>query len=247
MTYKVAGKTRVFWQVGKSDVKYDEGVTDDGLDESSEDESDEDEDELMINKLGLQTPIPVVEMPPILPDMEITPVDHTNQSTTAKISVKNSQKDKKSSEPEATQILTGYEAVGEEQERIQDIIVYDILLYERNNNVHDILEEMTIATLWSNRKPCEFLMQCGASTFKIIQTSKGRRRLVAYFENWETTLKALDKPPVTLPSASKDNNELKNLNVQKKAKKSSKNKGGNKDNKEVLAEILSLLWRLVKS
>ncbi|CAB4410494.1 unnamed protein product [Rhizophagus irregularis] len=93
---------------------------------------------------------------------------------------------------------------------------------------------MTMATL-----------QCGASTFKIIQTSKGRRKLVAYFENWETTLKVLDKPPVTSLLASKDNNELKNLNVQKKAKKSLKNKGGNKDNKEVLAEILSLLWRLV--
>ncbi|GET58133.1 hypothetical protein GLOIN_2v1777172 [Rhizophagus irregularis DAOM 181602=DAOM 197198] len=67
--------TQFFRDIG--DVKYDEGVTDDGLDESSEDESDEDEDELMVNKLGLQTPIPVVEMPPILPDMEITPVDHT--------------------------------------------------------------------------------------------------------------------------------------------------------------------------
>uniref|UniRef100_U9THF1 Uncharacterized protein n=1 Tax=Rhizophagus irregularis (strain DAOM 181602 / DAOM 197198 / MUCL 43194) TaxID=747089 RepID=U9THF1_RHIID len=67
--------TQFFRDIG--DVKYDEGVTDDGLDESSEDESDEDEDELMVNKLGLQTPIPVVEMPPILPDMEITPVDQT--------------------------------------------------------------------------------------------------------------------------------------------------------------------------
>ncbi|CAB4411336.1 unnamed protein product [Rhizophagus irregularis] len=57
-----------------------------------------------------------------------------------------------------------------------------------------------MATLWQDRKPCEFLMQSGASAFKIIQTSKGRRKLVGYFENWETTLKALDSPPVTLPS-----------------------------------------------
>ncbi|GET52161.1 hypothetical protein GLOIN_2v1641446 [Rhizophagus irregularis DAOM 181602=DAOM 197198] len=35
-------------------------------------------------------------------------------------------------------------------------------------------------------------MKCGASSFKIIQTSKGRRKLVAYFENWETTLRALN-------------------------------------------------------
>ncbi|PKB95364.1 hypothetical protein RhiirA5_436855 [Rhizophagus irregularis] len=46
----------------------------------------------------------------------------TNQSTKAKpdvkTSAKNSHKGKKSSEPEATQILTGYEAVGDELERI---------------------------------------------------------------------------------------------------------------------------------
>jgi hypothetical protein len=57
-----------------------------------------------------------------------------------------------------------------------------------------------MATLWIDRKPCDFLMQSGASAFKVIQTSKGRRKLVGYFENWETTLKALDSLPVTLPS-----------------------------------------------
>ncbi|CAB4425832.1 unnamed protein product [Rhizophagus irregularis] len=54
-------------------------------------------------------------------------------------------------------------------------------------------------TLWSDRKPCEFLVQSGAHAFKIIQTSKGRRKLMAYFANWETTLKALDTPPVSSP------------------------------------------------
>ncbi|EXX52130.1 hypothetical protein RirG_255770 [Rhizophagus irregularis DAOM 197198w] len=49
--------------------------------------------------------------------------------------------------------------------------------------IHDISEYMTMAILWMDRKPCEFLMKCGASSFKIIQTSKGRRKLVAYFEN----------------------------------------------------------------
>ncbi|PKK40323.1 hypothetical protein RhiirC2_805439 [Rhizophagus irregularis] len=42
-------------------------------------------------------------------------------------------------------------------------------------------------------------MHSGASAFKIIQTSKGKRKLVGYFENWKTTLKALDSPPVSLP------------------------------------------------
>ena len=167
--------------------------------------------------------------------------------------------------------------------------------------IHDIPEDMTMATLWTDRKPCNFLMTCGASSFKIIQTSKGRRKLVGYFENWETTLKALDTPqafvtdgnelkwcrhsipnfkkaqtkmktkntldkkksgntgkvPVSNQSAKKDNTkssktvsknnnkEKKNPNTQKKAKNSSKKKGRNKDNKEVLAEILTLLQKLV--
>ncbi|CAB4425829.1 unnamed protein product [Rhizophagus irregularis] len=158
-----------------------------------------------------------------------------------------------------------------------------------------------MATLWTDRKPNDLLVQCGASAFKVIQTSKGKRKLVAYFENWETTLKALEAPPFALLSgkelkwcrhsvpnlkkaqlkpktkntldkkksgntgkvlvsnqskkkvkqhsltqAAKNNNELKNPSTQKQAKKSSKSGvGGNKDNKEVLAEILSLLRKLI--
>ncbi|PKY31972.1 hypothetical protein RhiirB3_449855 [Rhizophagus irregularis] len=60
-----------------------------------------------------------------------------------KTSAKNSQKGKKSSEPEATQILTGYEAVGEEQEQIQDIIVYDI---PYTWNLQKIIAELKFST-----------------------------------------------------------------------------------------------------
>ncbi|PKY62574.1 hypothetical protein RhiirA4_489237 [Rhizophagus irregularis] len=149
-----------------------------------------------------------------------------------------------------------------------------------------------MATLWTDRKPCDFLM-------KVIQTSKGRRKLVGYFENWETTLKALDSPPVTLPLGKelkwcrhsipnlkkahklkakntlskkksgntgkvsgsnkptkkdkvpsspqdiKNNNQSKAPSAQKKAKKHSKSKDRDKDNQVVLAEILSLLRKLV--
>ncbi|CAB4404631.1 unnamed protein product [Rhizophagus irregularis] len=118
-----------------------------------------------------------------------------------------------------------------------------------------------MATLWTDRKPC-----------KIIQTSKGRRKLVGYFENWETTLRALDTPQVFVAmtkntpdkkksasnqskkkdnsksskKVSENNNQVKkNPNTKKKAKNSSKKKGRNKDNKEVLAEILTLLQKLV--
>ncbi|EXX66025.1 hypothetical protein GLOIN_2v1871772 [Rhizophagus irregularis DAOM 181602=DAOM 197198] len=158
-----------------------------------------------------------------------------------------------------------------------------------------------MATLWIDRKLCEFLMKCGASSFKVIQTSKGRRKLVAYFENWKTTLRALDTPQFFVPDGKElkwcrhsiptlkkaqnkpkakntpnpkksgksdknldrnqpkkkdkstsskkvpkyNNQKEKHPNNQKKAKNTSKIKGGNKDNKAVLAEILTLLQKLV--
>ncbi|EXX56045.1 hypothetical protein RhiirA5_383955 [Rhizophagus irregularis] len=105
-------------------VTYDESVTDDGLDESSEDEPDEDEDNI---NLG-------VEMTPV--DQTVTPetfwkkdkqkayviadkqVKHQliMANSSAKTLAKNPKKNKKLSEPEATQILTGYKAIGDEQE-----------------------------------------------------------------------------------------------------------------------------------
>ncbi|PKY21249.1 hypothetical protein RhiirB3_434782 [Rhizophagus irregularis] len=128
--------------------------------------------------------------------------------------------------------------------------------------IHDIPKEMTMATLWSNCKPCEFLMQCGASSLK--EKTGG---------NWKTTLKALDQVPVTLPTtqfkpnaknalnneksgstgqvldsnkskkdkkhfstkASKNDNQLKSLVTQKKAKYFSKSKGGGNNTNKPLA------------
>ncbi|PKC61568.1 hypothetical protein RhiirA1_466369 [Rhizophagus irregularis] len=162
------------------------------------------------------------------------------------------------------------------------------------------IPDMTMAALWSDHKLNPFLMQCSASTFKIIQTSKGRRKLVAYFENWETTLKVLNKLQFflsdgkelkwcqySIPNLKKvqpklkakntlnkkksgetnkasdsnkpkkkdkvpfsksdrqNNNQSKNPPILKKTKNNSKNKNRDKNNKEILAEILSLLRKLV--
>ncbi|RGB23775.1 hypothetical protein C1646_676863 [Rhizophagus diaphanus] len=151
-----------------------------------------------------------------------------------------------------------------------------------------------MANLWIDRKPTEFLTKCSASSFKIIQTSKERRKLVAYFENWETTLKALDTPqifmdkelkwyqhsipnlkkalhkpkakntlnkkksgktgtvsdsnqskkkdkPQSSTKVSKNNNQLKNPEVQKKAKNISKKKDGNKAKDKISAKTSLLL------
>ncbi|CAB4432324.1 unnamed protein product [Rhizophagus irregularis] len=256
-----------------SDDDDDDADTDDYLmDESPLLELDEDD----LLRQGFQMPpYPVPIKLPSMPDIVMTPVDQTvipknsrkkdkqkarvtddkqvkNQSTTAKpdakTSAKNSHKGKKTSELEATQILTGYETNDDEQERCsvkrqhkyQTLRVKIALssfalpqfnkcwttdlggipvrwfpaswtLRERKQRekfqaiIHDIPEDMTMATLWTDRKPCNFLMICGANSFKIIQTSKGRRKLVAYFENWETTLKALNTPQPFVP----DGAELK--------------------------------------
>ncbi|PKY46934.1 hypothetical protein RhiirA4_461952 [Rhizophagus irregularis] len=48
-----------------------------------------------------------------------------------------------------------------------------------------------MATLWIDCKPADFLTKCGASSFK----------LVVYFENWKTTLKALDTLQFFVPDA----------------------------------------------
>ncbi|PKY37067.1 hypothetical protein RhiirB3_461234 [Rhizophagus irregularis] len=88
-----------------------------------------------------------------------------NQSITAKpdakTSAKNSQKDKKSSDNEVTQILTGYEAVRDEQERIQDIIVYDI---PYTWDLQKILVELKF---WGNTIKCSVKRQHKYQTLRV--------------------------------------------------------------------------------
>ncbi|CAB4434456.1 unnamed protein product [Rhizophagus irregularis] len=80
-----------------------------------------------------------------------------NQSSTAnpdaKTLVQSLKKDKKSSIPEATQILTGYEAVRDEQERIRDIIVYDI------SYTWDLQKILAELKLWGNTIKCSVKRQ----------------------------------------------------------------------------------------
>ncbi|CAB4429754.1 unnamed protein product [Rhizophagus irregularis] len=88
----------------------------------------------------------------------------------------------------------------------------------------DLGEEMTMATLWVDRKPTAFLTTCGASAFKIIQTSKGKRKLVGYFENWETTLTALGTPQaknVPDKKSGKSGQRSGNVNLKKQDSQSS--------------------------
>jgi hypothetical protein len=51
--------------------------------------------------------------------------------------------------------------------------------------IMDIPESMTLETLWLDRKPTQFLAQTGGQAFKIVQTGKGKRKLIIYCKNWQ--------------------------------------------------------------
>ncbi|PKY58713.1 hypothetical protein RhiirA4_480855 [Rhizophagus irregularis] len=105
-----------------------------------------------------------------------------------------------------------------------------------------------MATLWQNRKPCEFLVQWVLVHLKLskqkAQSKPKTKKTPDKKKSGKTgnvpvsnQSKKKDKQQSST-KASKNNNELK--------KKSPKNGGGgNKDNKEVLAKILSLLRKLM--
>ncbi|GET64539.1 hypothetical protein GLOIN_2v1773465 [Rhizophagus irregularis DAOM 181602=DAOM 197198] len=116
-----------------------------------------------------------------------------------------------------------------------------------------------MATLWADRKPQSFLTTCGASVFKIIQTSKAPTKQKAKNvpdkkprkptqQSGNVNLKKKDQKSSTSAKkqAKSTKDPLKDPKSQKsKSNKKSRDKGGNKDNMVVLAEILSLLRKLV--
>ena len=59
--------------------------------------------------------------------------------------------------------------------------------------IRNIPDSMTLATLWKDSRPHSFLAAVkGLKSFKIIQTAKGDRKLIGYFEKWVDMRTALD-------------------------------------------------------
>ena len=59
--------------------------------------------------------------------------------------------------------------------------------------IRKIPDSMTIAALWIDRLPHTFLSSVrGLKSFKIIQTARGERKLIGYFEKWVDMRNALD-------------------------------------------------------
>ncbi|RGB23754.1 hypothetical protein C1646_774045 [Rhizophagus diaphanus] len=175
------------------------------------------------------TPNPVSNTSTKLPDLAKSPVDPAVASEIIR-------KEKINKSKKVTHILTGYTPLEDEQQRIHEIVVYDIPytwspehilaelklwentievsikrqhnwnLHERKQRekfqavIHDIPEEMTISTLWADHAPTDFLRTSYARSFKIIQTGKGKRKLMAYFENWETVRSVIENPQVFPPN-----------------------------------------------
>jgi hypothetical protein len=59
----------------------------------------------------------------------------------------------------------------------------------------NIPESMSVTSLWTNRQLSQFLVNSGGKAFKIVQTGKGSRKLVVYYENWEVLRTALNTKP----------------------------------------------------
>ncbi|PKC15189.1 hypothetical protein RhiirA5_408516 [Rhizophagus irregularis] len=244
------------------------------------------------------TPNPVLEMPPILPDVEMTPVDQTVTPETSQ--KKDKQKahvtDNKKVKNQSTMANPDAQTSATQPQQVRDIIVYDI---PYTWDVEKILGELM---LWSHTIKLSVKRQHKYQTLKVkivlnsftllqfnkfwminlggipydrkpqlfLQTSQGKRKLkLKWCQHSIPTLKKkyklkaqntpnnksgntgqssnsnqpTKKDKKSSTKTAKDDNQLKNPNSQK-AKKSSKSKGCNIINKEILAEILDLLRRL---
>ena len=61
----------------------------------------------------------------------------------------------------------------------------------------DIPPSMTLQALWTQGQQLQFLNGVqGLKAFKLVQDAKGKRKLVGFFETWESLHKALESKPV---------------------------------------------------
>jgi hypothetical protein len=61
--------------------------------------------------------------------------------------------------------------------------------------IMNIPDSMNVTELWTNHQPSQFLVNSGGKAFKLVQTEKGSRKLVVYYENWKTLCTALNTKP----------------------------------------------------
>ncbi|GET54470.1 hypothetical protein GLOIN_2v1765605 [Rhizophagus irregularis DAOM 181602=DAOM 197198] len=118
---------------------------------------------------------------------------------------------------------------------------------------------MTLAALWTDRRPHSFLSAIkGLKSFKIVQTARGERKLLGFFERWVDMRAALENQVIwenynlsqkTKKTQQNSKNSKKKLEETTSKKpdeqKNKKDKSCSKLKDKVLVEILDLLRKLV--
>ncbi|CAB4420313.1 unnamed protein product [Rhizophagus irregularis] len=120
--------------------------------------------------------------------------------------------------------------------------------------IHKIPDSMTLATLWKDGHPHSFLSAIkGLKSFKIIQTARGERKLIGYFERWVDVRTALDNQliwdntnlqwkrhvPPTQPTRSRGGDANKNHNRTSRSQKTEKTQLNSKNSKKKPEETKS--------
>ncbi|PKC55593.1 hypothetical protein RhiirA1_429487 [Rhizophagus irregularis] len=87
---------------------------------------------------------------------------------------------------------------------------------------------MSVATLWKDHRPHSFLTAInGLKSFKIVQTAKGDRKLIGYFEKWHLSWNRHDPSMQRTRSfgnnANKDQKRTSESRQTDKSQKNSKN------------------------
>ncbi|GBC32206.2 hypothetical protein GLOIN_2v1846149 [Rhizophagus irregularis DAOM 181602=DAOM 197198] len=228
--------------------------------------------------MDISTVQPISELD-VTPQLQLVkqPVDNSSNLT------KSSNKKKKSNKNIIQQVITGHKPDDDGTSWIRDILVYDIpvsltpeeilqqgipvqwfparwTLKERKQRekfqatIRKIPDSMTVATLWKDHRPHSFLTAInGLKSFKIVQTAKGDRKLIGYFEKWVDMRTALDNqydweqqhlswnrhdPPMQRTRTS-------GKTKSEKHKKQKKDKSRKTSRSKVLAEILDVLRKLI--
>ncbi|EXX63684.1 hypothetical protein RirG_150030 [Rhizophagus irregularis DAOM 197198w] len=120
--------------------------------------------------------------------------------------------------------------------------------------IHKIPDSMTLAALWTDRRPHSFLSAIkGLKSFKIIQTARGERKLLGFFERWVDMRAALENQviwenynlswnrhaPPTQPTRSHGDKANKNRNRTSRSQKTEKTQQNSKNSKKKPKETTS--------
>uniref|UniRef100_U9UX54 Uncharacterized protein n=1 Tax=Rhizophagus irregularis (strain DAOM 181602 / DAOM 197198 / MUCL 43194) TaxID=747089 RepID=U9UX54_RHIID len=114
--------------------------------------------------------------------------------------------------------------------------------------IRNIPDSMTLAALWKDSRPHSFLSAVkGLKSFKIIQTAKGDRKFIGYFEKWVDMRTALDNQYTWEQQNSSKNSKKKPQETKsdKKSKKDKKDKSCKASRLKILVEIINVLRKLI--